>query len=242
MYLQTEEQLVNLEILDNRQMTLCTIPATLLNLHGEWACVLVAAEENPSGLRWGAWVRFWIGNGTNSYEVIGSVSALELQRESLEEACSIPHQKQSREVMIRLNEFKPVNQRRHTPRHFRQAKILFKPDSKTVDHLNNFPETYPKFGEPGYEWISGMCIDVGPGGMRIRTSSAAQQNEYLLLCLTFPEQKTESNIEKSQFLLPCRVIRCSPCIRNSTAVEIAVKFECLSVDDGIALSNWISKK
>ena len=241
MYLLTNEQQVNLEVLDNRQLPLCTVPATLLSMHGEWATALVPAEANPSGLRWGAWVRFWIGEGPESFEVIGAVTAVELQRESLERTSSPTQKTRPREVLLRLHEFRSVSQRRIAPRQFRQTKIWFRSVSKEeyqLDDLNNYGM---KGDRSASEWNSGMCIDVSPGGMRIRAEADAQENENLFLSLTFPTRKFDAEAQKFQFQLPCRVIRRTPCIRNASAVEIAVKFDSLSVDDGIALSNWITR-
>ncbi len=238
MYLLTEEQRVNLEVLDNRQMPICTVPANLLSLQGEWATVMLSPDVSISGLRWGAWVRFWMGEGSSSYEVIGTIAALELQRENLESTNSEQIPAHSREALIRLQEFRPVSQRRTSQRHFHQTKILFrqisKADLQQADAYIN--QTFSD--SDSSEWIAGICIDISPGGMRIRTDTDIPENEHILLNFSFDKINGESAEPPKRFLLSGRIIRRSACIRNSAAVEMAVKFDSLSVEDGMALSTW----
>lgn len=218
-----ESQLpINLEVLDAGGGVLSGMAATLAHLDGEWASIALYPDDPPACLHWGARVRFQLGKGTTSYEVTGVVVAHDMRRSAAAEeetTHSEPH-----EVRIRLTECRPRPQRRSGPRRRTRFAVSYRPISAA--------------GGMEPEWRRAWCVDVSASGMRLRADRIDPMPERLQLEFTLPSGKAATSAPRL-FRVRGHLLRVEVSRRCAENIEMAVKFERLSVEDGRELSAFV---
>jgi hypothetical protein len=214
---------IDLETLDARDNVIASIAATLQHLDGETAYLHIPIEEPVRSLHWGARVRFWIEDGPRGYEVIGVVAGH--QEETDEEG-----ETAYREILIRLWECRNAPQRRNTPRRRGRFVVRYLPLGMSEE---------PGVSEEG-AWLRAWCVDIGGGGMRLRLPKGTALPERLALRFSLPPRSEKKTLAaRREFDVLGRVLRCEPTGQRGDAVELAIKFHRLSVEDGLALSAFL---
>jgi len=166
--------------------------------------VLVVPENRAKRLHWGARVRFEIGDNSTVYEIVGTVVAQEPQEDTGEV-----------EILIRLWECRTVSQMRSTPR--RRSRF-----SVSVCRVGSVLS------------VSGQCLNIGGGGMRLRVPTFDPLPERLTLQFGLPPERSDV------LELQGRIIRAVPCKRGKGQMEVALCFERLTVSQGMAIAQFLS--
>ncbi|HZO88922.1 MAG TPA: PilZ domain-containing protein [Chthonomonadaceae bacterium] len=244
---------ITLEVLSAGEEVLAGMAATLRHLDGEWALIALAPESPASCLHWGARVRFWIGEGPLGLEAVGAVTGHSASSaEALCPATEAPEDAGG--IWVRLFACHLRSQRRLTPRRRAHIPVFFRlADSRnggaeateTVPDVSEATQT-PITETPGPEavategkWLKAVCVDVSRSGMRLRTDRLSTPPERLLLRFTLPMRGDGRAQPGRSLSVQGRVLRCAPAPRRPESVEIAVKFEHLSVEEGLTLSAFL---
>ncbi len=232
--------LITLEVLDAGGGVLSGTAAALLHLDEEFAIVSLPPQTSVPCLHWGAKVRFWVGEGKLGYEVIGVVIAQERPgtasdvREG-ENAAAEPHQ-----VRIRLFECHLRPQRRNTPRRRTRITVRYRPVATLAGGVSEQNGGEGEKTSNPEEWLAGSCVDISGGGMRLSGDRLAETVKFLLLKFTLPAiSDAEGDGQARAFCVQGRILRCTDSKRRAGRVEMAVKFERLSAEDGRALSAFL---
>lgn len=224
----TEETPIQLDVLDAQDNALTRLPATLCRLENELATLELSADSPPSCLHWGARVRFRIGEGAQTCEAIGSIVAHNLARTSGKWLQDFD-QDSPREAVVRLALCRPVPQLRAVPRRDACFPVLFQALS------NEMTEAPASSALP--EWSRARCVNLSAGGMKLRTDSALSAPKELLLRFSLPVSGQETPL----FQLRGKTLRADFCGKQNEEIELAVKFMNLTVQDGLALTNFLAK-
>jgi hypothetical protein len=215
---------IELETLDARDTPLAEYCAMLQHLDGETAVLRLRASE-ACCLHWGARVRFCVDEGPLGYQIIGMVVGHgEVEKEDTTEAAYS-------DIILRLWECRPAHQRRSTPRRRTRFQVSYLPQSATEG------TTLPLEGE----WLRAWCVDIGGGGMRLHLAKPLCLPERLTLRFTLPSRAGESSKSPRRTLeVQGHVLRCKAYGRRGDHIELAITFQRLSVEDGMALSSFLS--
>jgi hypothetical protein len=214
---------IDLETLDPQGNVIASVAASLQHLDGEMAYLHIPIEEPMSGLQWGARVRFWVEDGPRGYEVTGGVAGYQ------EEESEDP-ERAYREIRVRLWECRLAPQRRSTPRRRGRFAVQYLP--------LGFTDIAPA-AEDG-AWQRGWCVDIGGGGMRLRLPQGATVPERLALRFTLPKgRETRTVSSRREFDVLGIVLRQSASGNRDGSLELAIKFQRLSIEDGLALSAFL---
>lgn len=228
---------INLDVLDADNGVLASLSVRLRHLDGEWATIVLEPKQRATCLHWGSRVRFWIGDGLHGYEVIGSIVAHELQRASSRTSTTAPS---PQEALVRLWECRQVDQRRQTPRRVARFPVEFRIlKANTPDNASTSPQAEPS----SPKWHPAHCLDIGAGGMRLRTDRLAVTPKHLEVRFALPpvaETDPAAETASHHFRLLGRVLRTEPSEKSEHSLEIAIKFERLSVEDGLALTDYLA--
>lgn len=234
-----EEKLpIDLEVLDAGDRTLSLISATVLRIDSTFAAIALADGRPPLSLRWGARVRFRLGE-EDGYELGGSVIGHNLPYpraapDRLEDVST-----HSPEVHLRLDTCRPVLQMREQPR--RRLCFPVEYELLTADEPAGVSEEASAEREAWWKartWLPGLCLDIGGGGMRLRVPLTAGLSSRIALRFSLPV--TDTDAEAACLHLTGRVLRKEPGRRQAGEMELAVKFERLAAEHGLALAVLMS--
>ena len=234
MWLMASELPIRLEILDQAGQRLFDARARLKELDDTHA--VIALDEPQSGARvhWGSPVRFEVEDGMRRYELTGAIVAREAEdipvagESAADESANAP----TREFRVHIWECKLNVQRRSLPRRKLKFPVNFRPLCA---------ETLEETGEDQAESIEGWCVDIGPGGIRVRAGALPVVPARMSIEFSLPVSDPCRGIDSMhRFQLTGRVIRAEPQGRQRDSMEIALKFERLSVRDGLVLHNLLS--
>jgi hypothetical protein len=229
-----------LEVLDARGGVLSGTAATVQHLDDECAILSLAPEVLVPCLHWGSRVRFWLGVENLGYEVLGVVIAQEHPCGDLELPEADRLLPGSRLVRVRLFECHIRPQRRTTPRRRTRFAVRYRPaDARSVRASG---QSRTEEMSEASEWLSASCVDVSGGGMRLNADRLAPAPHYILLRFSLPSGAGDSETKKSSyaFCVPGHVLRYTDSGRRAGRVEMVVKFECLSVEEGMALDAFLA--
>ncbi len=229
MLLTASELSVNVAILDNEDAAIANMRATLHQLQEDLAILFVPQQNACTCLHWGSRVRFWMADGLQGYEVTGIVVAHE---QVTEEA--------GQKVVLRLWECQSRQQRRALPRrNMRFPVILLRPEAEPQEQClgtNVSSDLKPPLKE---SW----CIDIGAGGMRLRTAYQETWPKRLELQFRLPELRDGLGCEQTanrSYRLTGQILRVTPARRHKGSVEIAVKFDLMTIEDGLSLTAFLN--
>jgi hypothetical protein len=216
---------VELETLDARDNPLAEYCGSLLHLDGESAVLRLRALD-ARGLHWGTRVRFFVDEGPLGYQIVGMIVGLQESEEN--DPMTGPPKC---DITLRLWECRPAHQRRGTPRRRSRFAVSYLPLSATQG--STLPEEEM--------WLRAWCVDVGGGGMRLHLAKPLCIPERLALRFTLPLRSGEPSTSSRRVLeVEGRVLRCTAYGRRGDHIELAIKFQRLSVEDGMALSAFLA--
>lgn len=232
MLLTAAEVPVRLETLDQTGGRVFEIEAQLVHLDENYALISLDEPALSTRLHWGTPVRFELDDSMKRYEVTGAIVARHDDRErepSEEDAVeAIPMW----ELRVRIWDCKMNVQRRTIPR----QRIGFPVHLREIAG-GATSGAAPRNGLP----VLARCVDIGAGGMRVRTAKQADLPARMHLEFSLPTTDDDRGAETSrQFYLTGRVIRALPQGRNGDNLDIAFCFEGLSVREGMALHNLLT--
>lgn len=224
---------VRLEALDQTGNPLAGLSARLHHLDEEHA-VMILDEPNPARcFHWGAPIRFNLEDGLRRYEFTGVIVQRNNDQPNAMASDSAPEAAQKTcEIRIRIWECHSVVQRRNLPRRKLRFPVQFRSacDDAMEDESDVPAETF-----------SGWCVDIGGGGMRLRTDRLIDVPARLSLQFRLPiSGGAGGTAQEREFCLYARVIRAQVCGRHSDSMEIALRFERLPVADGLVLKNLLA--
>lgn len=216
-----EGQKVDLAILDRNDVPQRTMQAILDHMDGD-AGILRLQLDAGALPGWGTRVRFHIGDGRRRYQVRGMV----VGQCPCDPAVDAGH---SQAIIVQLWECVPAVERRRGPRC--QTRFL-------VRYLPLSAGGTPASADS--EWLRAWCVDLGVGGMRLRLARPLCVPERLILRFSLPGSgaSTPRKLRRA-FQLKGRVLRCTACGPRGSHVEMAVSFQEISVQDGLALSAYV---
>lgn len=235
MWLMASEVPVRLEILDQSGQRLFGAGARLMHLDEAHAVVVLEEPMSAARLHWGASVRFEVEDGLRRYEITGAIVA---RQEASGESVNIPISDEgvtspTWEVRVKIWECKLNVQRRTLPR----RKLRFRV------HLQELPHNSAPDGpiDDGPETIPAWCVDIGAGGICVRTAKLDRVPARMRIEFCLPVSDGTHGVEEThKFCLNGRVIRSVPHGRHGDSMEVAFCFEGLSVRDGMALHNLLA--
>ena len=178
-------------------------------------------------------VRFELDDSMKRYEVTGAIVARHEDRDdepaNVEAVEAIPMW----ELRVRIWDCKMNVQRRTIPR----QRIGFPVHLREIVGSAN-SDVVSGDGSP----VLARCVDIGAGGMRVRTSKRSNlpSRMHLEFCLPVTDEVQIAETSR-QFYLTGRVIRALPQGRDGDNLDIAFCFEGLSVREGMALHNLLSQ-
>ena len=207
-----EDIAIRIEVLNAQDSPIACMEATLRHLDEERAAILLPVAVSSSCVHWGSRVRFFVEQQTHVYEIVGSVIAREVTEDA---ACAL---------QVCLWECRAGRQRRAVPRRAARFPVQFLPLERTSS------------AEPEEEaWQCGQCLDISGAGMRLRIPHQPALPEHFLLRFALPLPSGGDDGSRV-FCLQGRLLRARPIGRQAMDIEIAVKFEKLSPEEGLALS------
>src|SRR5262249_1226686 len=137
-----------------------------------------------------------------------------------------------KETWVRVWECRSGLQRRVTPRRRVRFAVRFRP-LETGSHSHASDE--------GSEWQHGWCLDIGGGGMRLRAPKQTMLPEHLLLEFCLPSRENDDSVSPSRaFCLAGRVVRMEKYGRFRDGLDMAIRFERLSAEDGLAIASFLN--
>lgn len=234
MWLTASEIPVRLEILDSFGDCASTSDARVVRLDDSYAEIVL--DRDPSSdahrSRSGTPVRFEFEEGMRRYEVTGAIVAGNVEQTDSREIAARVDTAESEQchMRVRIWECKLNIQRRSVPR----RRLGFPVE------LRGISDSEPT-AIPASEAIVGCCIDVGAGGIRVRTSQLLEVPKRMRLEFSLPVSDGTLGIEANhRFCLSGRVIHTLPQGAHGDDMDIAFCFEGLSVRDGMALHHLLS--
>lgn len=268
--LMTAESLpITLDVLDSRDGAIVKLPATLRQMYGEWATISLPAATSASCLRWGARVRFWMGEGAHGFEIIGAVVARDTtprssnpeendqQREehsrtglssgsplaSSEPAAVDFHGE--REFVLRLWECRPATEQRDMPRRpvrF-ETEYLIHPvrsnGSESTEQPAGDSVNAGSLPPLPKEWRRGLCVDLGGGGMRLHISCLSTAPGRVTVRFILPARKTGA-APSVPLCLEGKTLRYTVLNVHADCAEVALKFERLNPEEYSALNTFLT--
>jgi hypothetical protein len=198
------------------------------------ALILVDEPRSDGRLHWGAPVRFELEDGMQRYEITGAIIARQEDSAPDPTADAAPTDPSTWELRVRVWECNLNVQRRTLPRRNLRMRVQLHSMPGEAP-LSDAPDDAPP--PPLLAW----CVDIGAGGMRIRTARLKTVPARMRLEFSLPVSDGTHGIEpQHDFCLVARVIRSAPHGRHGDALEIAMCFEGLSVRDGMVLHNLLA--
>lgn len=235
MWLMASDIDVRLEILDQAGQAVFGAMARLTHLDESEAVLSLEEPCSATRLHWGAPVRFELEDGTRRYEITGAIIARH-EDESGGATVSAYAQERSNptwEIRVRVWECKLNVQRRTLPRRKLRFRVHLRPDIRS--------EAVPADVDNVTEPIPAWCVDIGAGGLRIRTGKVQKIPQHLSIDFCVPINSSQGEVERShRFCVAGRVVRATPAGRHGDDVEVAICFEGISVRDGMALQELLS--
>jgi hypothetical protein len=211
-----EDISIRMEVLNAQDSPISCMEATLRHLDGERAAILLPVAASSSCVHWGSRVRFFVEQQTHVYEIVGSVIAREVTEDA---ACAL---------QVCLWECRTSRQRRAVPRRAARFPVQFLSHEETPS------------AEPEEEaWQCGQCLDISCAGMRLRIPHQPALPERFLLRFALPLLPGGDGGSHA-FCLQGRLLRAQPIGRQAIDIEIAVKFEMLSPEEGLALAAFLA--
>jgi hypothetical protein len=235
MWLMASEIPVRLEMLDQTGQCLYDAQATLKHLDETHALMALEEAVSAARLHWGAPVRFELEDGLRRYEITGAIVSRKEEEAATEHAADPEEAGRLPvwEVRVRLWECNLNVQRRALPR----RKLKFPVRVRALcanENLENASEERP-------EALPGWCVDIGAGGIRIRTRHLTTVPDRMQIEFCLPVSDAVAGIESDHaFCLASKVIRAQTQGRHGDNMEIALSFERISVRDGMVLRNLLA--
>ena len=214
MLLLAEDVSIQLESLNLNGKPISETPAILQHLDSEQAIIRLHPQTPKSHLRWGLPVRFRVEQEAKHYDISGVIVGWNRETDGIEP--------EGGEIQVRIWDYVHADQRRDSPRRKGKFAVSFRPASRD---------------EKQDDWQVGWCLDIGGGGIRIRVPRVESFAERLELEFTPSFGAVVS--ESASFRLTGRTLRSEPYGRHSDQLEVALKFESLSVEDGMALASFL---
>ena len=182
--------------------------------------------------------RLTIVNGTDTEEICGNSAGV-----------SAVH---SRDIVLRVLECHPFNERRTGPRRWRRFGVRYCPlDNGSSEQrlLANFEEALKgettgnsrSGAESTQCWERAWAVDLSAGGIRLRTFDPLPMRQLIALQFWLPGGDRKAASDARSFLLRGRVLRSSTVKARASAFEAMIAFDRLSAEDGLALSEFISQ-
>lgn len=206
---ETESEMsVEIAILSTADSTLAAVNGRLESMQGEFAVLTVPGSGSGRLVRWGSRLRFWTTVAGQALEATGAVVSTAGGTDGRED----------RQVVVRLWECVPRRQKRSSQR--QPLKTPLRMRLVHPDHANSILEE---------SWIDGWGVDISAGGARVRVPDSVQWSGVVELEIPAGEPAEPE-------ILRGRVLRVRTPRANMEYVEVAVKFECLSVESGLRLA------
>lgn len=216
---------IDLEVLNNRDDVLSSAGARLNHMDGERASISMASDSGITCLRWGSRVRFRVNDPLHAYEIVGVVTAHDLNPRDRSAGLD---EDGDRELKVHLLDCRIVPQRRLEPRRLARLEVRIRAGG---------PPAHAAFEEGGSAWISARCVDVSPSGMRLRVPAGVDLGERVDLEFVLPAASEAR--QAVPFELHGRVLRTTVRGRYRDVQELAVKFEHIGPDKGLLLSHYV---
>ncbi|HLJ55988.1 MAG TPA: hypothetical protein VKT77_13195 [Chthonomonadaceae bacterium] len=231
MILTAADSPIRLAMLDQAGQVISEIEAQIVHL--DESCALISLDNpDPSvSLNWGTPVRFEIDVNGQRFEMTGTVVTPRDTNDGSPGAAGILDSGPAWELHVRIWDCKLCDQRRIAPR----RRIGF------PVHLYEAHDR-PNSGD-GHTAapILARCVDIGAGGIRVRTQRLAHVPSRMRLEFCLPASERDGGAESAhRFILAGRVIRALPQGRYGDHMDIAFCFEGLSVRDGMALHTLLA--
>ncbi len=267
--LMTAESLpITLDVLDSRDGAIVKLPATLRQMYGEWATISLPASASVSCLRWGARVRFWMGEGGHGFEIIGAIVARDTTPKVIEseetaqkpgensasgQSPASPHSDRElplpdfhgeREFVLRLWECRPAAEQRDMPRRpvrFETEYLIHSDGSSGIDSTQN-PGSAGNAGVLPVSqeaWRRGLCIDLGGGGMRLHISCLSVAPRRVTVRFILPARKTGAT-PAVPLCIEGKTLRYTVLNVHADCAEVALKFERLDPEEYSALNTFLT--
>jgi hypothetical protein len=257
MWLLANDLPIRLEALDQAGHPIVDVSARLQHLDAEHALITMEAGTPTTCFHWGAPVRFNLEDGLRRYEIAGAITGRERKRREGADSSAAASSSGDRgehaqlvgagsregtavaespaeevcELRVRIWDSNMVVQRRTTPRRKLRFPVYMQPLA-SADSTDK---------RPTGDLLSGWCMDIGGGGIRIRTPRLETIPDRMLLEFHLPVSSGISGSSRQhKFSLWGRVIRAAVCGRHSDTMEIALHFERLTVADGLVLKTLLS--
>jgi len=235
MWLMASEMPVRLETLDQSGQCLSSTMARLNHLDETHALISIEEPASAARLHWGSPVRFELEDGMSRYEITGVIVARQEEdgEPRRDDSDNLESQTPRWEVRVRIWECHLNVQRRTLPRRRVRFRVRLRElQESPQDCLDARPPADP---------IPAWCVDIGAGGIRVRTHKLESVPPRMQIEFCLPMREDKMGPETSHgFCLRGRVIRASPYGRHSDDLDIAFRFECISVRDGMALRSLLS--
>ena len=255
---------IPVDILNNKCETIARLDAKLLHLYGDWARLSLASDAPQSLVHWGTRLRFWISDGPAGYEIDGVVVA---RKEAAEEAAEfiagsteeakeqaaeaameeaagdsneIAAAPPEREIVLRLLQCRPFDERRSSPRRWQRFSVRYHPLREQALPLQD--RVVLASDHTGNCWERSWAVDINAGGIRLRTYDILVPRQRLALQFWLPDAaENRAATYSRRFALCGRVLRSQRMLsRAEDAFESMIRFEQISVEDGLALSQFLS--
>jgi hypothetical protein len=233
---------ITLEVLDTRRNAISSATATLRYLDGEMAAIELPPDSGSIGLHWGARVRFYVGTGAHGFEIQGAVVG---RKSANSDDYGAVQKETPAEVCVRLFECRPMPQRRSMPR--RRVKlpvrilVLTEPDGDCAGRSRAMPAWNGPVSACVGEWRDATLIDMSCSSVRMRVEGLASAPKRVVVHFTLPEyQHPTGTVPSRAFEFPGYVVRSEPAGRRAGCLVLAIKFDSLGVEDGLALANFVS--
>lgn len=217
----TEETPIQIEVLNANDSPISRAAATLHYLDGERAACTIGTPVPIAGLYWGARVRFRLDGDPHYYEIVGSVVAHKTVESTDEDQVT-----GSQEILLRLFECRIGSQRRQSSRLAARFAVRYRCLETSQVETDSLSDA---------DWYCGWCVDIGGGGMRLHTSEPLDPPQRVLLHFVLPTSTEAEATPQTIFCLQGRVLRRKTLGRQAGSIEMAIKFENLSVQDSQAL-------
>jgi hypothetical protein len=191
------------------------------------------------GLHWGARVRFWVGTGAHGFEIHGAVVG---HGSDDSNGSDEVHNDNPSRICVRLFECRPMPQRRSVPRRRARLPIRFAalPAPAPAEGAEATADQPAPRAIREEDWRDATVIDIGCGGVRMRVDGPIAALVHVMVRFTLPEYVHPSGVVPArEFELAGHVLRAEPSRRRVGSMVLAVKFESLAVEDGLAISNFV---
>ena len=223
---------IHLDILDTSGNTRYQVEASLLRIQPEKALITLSALQGQ--IHWGAQVRFRFGDDVAYYEAFGTIAAYTHTSTSEEPSLASEQATTSLQLVVRLWDIRPAPQQRKTARQTLDIPVRYRPLYQTLSSKEKATEE-----EVTAQWYSAQAVDLSGGGMRLRIPATTGLPKQVELHFCLPAL-SPSEGSPHLFRLQGRILRIQPALPNTETREVAIKFENLTIAEGVVLTQYFS--